>query len=73
MPLILVEECKCTVDVFGKYTLMPCAVATCLFSTSSDLFPTRIFWTFSGAYCGGVAKKKDKQRMQTGATSVCRV
>lgn len=36
-------------------TLKPCAVATCLFSTSSDLFPTRIFWTLSGAYCRGVA------------------
>lgn len=39
----------------GGPTLRPCAVATCLFSTSSDLFPTRIFWTLSGAYCRGVA------------------
>lgn len=38
-----------------KLTLTPCAVATCLFSTSSDLFPTRIFCTLSGAYCGGIA------------------
>lgn len=44
-------------DIFATKlpTLMPCAVATCLFSTSSDLFPTRIFWTWSGAYCSSVA------------------
>lgn len=36
-------------------TLTPCSVATCLLSTSSDLFPTRIFWTFSGAYCRGLS------------------
>jgi len=37
----------------GKYylfTLSPCSVATCLFCSSSDLFPTSIFCTFSGAY-----------------------
>lgn len=40
----------------GWLTLTPCSVATCLLSTSSDLFPTRIFWTLSGAYCQGSSR-----------------
>lgn len=31
-------------------TLSPCILGTCLFCSSSDLFPMRIFWTLSGAY-----------------------
>lgn len=47
----------------GTPTLLPCSVATCLFCSSSDLFPTRIFCTFSGAYWKRMRKgERDRKR-----------
>lgn len=50
---------------FGQ-TLLPCSVVTCLLSSSSDLFPTKILCTMFGANCTTTTKTQERQHWDKG-------